>query len=791
MKFNFKKVASILASGAMLASTIGFAAAANYPAPFDSTGSAVVYGTNGASSDLAAAIDIYDQLKARSTTSVDASISGEAKAVETASQPLYLGDYMNSTKATFSKTELPTVLADGKVTDDDGKELDYELKIDVPTTYVKYGDTPDNFASPVIYADFDGAQFTYSLKLIFPTAVNTTKLTDESINLFGQNYAFSGSTTDLTTTKVILFEKATPVVINDGEQVEAEGYTISVAVEDTDTASVTIDGVTESHDEGWSGKIGGVDVYFKNVVGPNVAGTSRYLELYLNSNKLTLENAEEVVLGSTDLDGTNVTLTTSGGKVSEIKVDVTPKDFDTAVKYLQQGESFTDPVFGTVKFNAASINPELEATSRDHIVIKPSGEKKASIAFTNKAGKRYDMDMIRNSSVILNETYLGANATGDLQGSATYYATELGVGADYDLISTTTGSVNESDYFITCSNEYSQVWRLKNIKTGSTNELKLEDQGAGSSSVTVSLTSSGSGWTGTLTLADASTATLSLENGNKSINVSSACAYLYTEKGAKIDLAYADANSDTNGAISPTNNNDSEIRIVEETPYNGGAFTDNSGATLGSGKNVTIRLGYTIAGRTGKDMHIRDVLAGNDGMTVDTDYWEDDVGDYDYYYLTKYGSFVKRTGDTDKQVEVWYPEDAMSIGFYVGEVASEITPGAPGVAGGQVSIVKDSEVATVADKNLIVIGGSCVNTVAAKILGSSTPLCGEAFSAATNVGAGGYIIKTVASPENEAKIAMLVAGYNAADTTNAVKRAMVIDGVSTAVGSEEIYPVVA
>ena len=38
---------------------------------------------------------------------------------------------------------------------------------------------------------------------------------------------------------------------------------------------------------------------------------------------------------------------------------------------------------------------------------------------------------------------------------------------------------------------------------------------------------------------------------------------------------------------------------------------------------------------------------------------------------------------------------------------------------------------------------------------------------------------------------MLVAGYNAADTTSAVKRAMVIDGVGTDVDDEEIYPVVA
>ena len=58
MKFNFKKVASVLASGAMLASTIGFAAAATFPVPFDS-GSAIVYGANGnVQVDMAAAVNL-------------------------------------------------------------------------------------------------------------------------------------------------------------------------------------------------------------------------------------------------------------------------------------------------------------------------------------------------------------------------------------------------------------------------------------------------------------------------------------------------------------------------------------------------------------------------------------------------------------------------------------------------------------------------------------------------------------------------------------------------------------
>ena len=67
MKFNYRKIASIFASAVMLTSTVGFAAAANYPSPF-SSGAAVVYGINAANTDVMAAVDVYANLKGGSTS---------------------------------------------------------------------------------------------------------------------------------------------------------------------------------------------------------------------------------------------------------------------------------------------------------------------------------------------------------------------------------------------------------------------------------------------------------------------------------------------------------------------------------------------------------------------------------------------------------------------------------------------------------------------------------------------------------------------------------------------------
>ncbi len=74
--FNFKKIASVLASAVMLSSTVGFAAAASYPAPFVSSGTAdvaIVWGANAQMSDLTAAVDMQANLQGLVTGSSSSS----------------------------------------------------------------------------------------------------------------------------------------------------------------------------------------------------------------------------------------------------------------------------------------------------------------------------------------------------------------------------------------------------------------------------------------------------------------------------------------------------------------------------------------------------------------------------------------------------------------------------------------------------------------------------------------------------------------------------------------------
>jgi len=62
----------------------------------------------------------------------------------------------------------------------------------------------------------------------------------------------------------------------------------------------------------------------------------------------------------------------------------------------------------------------------------------------------------------------------------------------------------------------------------------------------------------------------------------------------------------------------------------------------------------------------------------------------------------------------------------------------------------------------IVIGGSCINSVAADLLGGAA--CEAAFTAKTGIKAGEALIRSF---DKSGKVALLVAGYNAEDTTKA------------------------
>src|SRR3989344_4131723 len=123
--------------------------------------------------------------------------------------------------------------------------------------------------------------------------------------------------------------------------------------------------------------------------------------------------------------------------------------------------------------------------------------------------------------------------------------------------------------------------------------------------------------------------------------------------------------------------------------------------------------------------------------------------------------------DTDQSfASISYPDDQVYAQIYVSSLASSVSTDGTG----NIVPVKDSQIDSVSGKNLIVVGGSCINTIAAKLLtGNTAVVCGADFTTLTNVGTDKYLIETFTSPYAASKVATLVAGYNAQDTSNAAK----------------------
>ena len=152
------------------------------------------------------------------------------------------------------------------------------------------------------------------------------------------------------------------------------------------------------------------------------------------------------------------------------------------------------------------------------------------------------------------------------------------------------------------------------------------------------------------------------------------------------------------------------------------------------------------------------------------------IGTRDDDVLTHYGAIVRDpedNADSDRVIlsipdeQVFAKVSILGQGMAtVNEVETDgnetIVPELGGI------VVLDSEIAGHADKNLVLIGGSCINSATAKVLGITYPTCGADFSLATGIVNGKALIQSFVSPYNAEKIAVVIGGYSATDTTRGV-----------------------
>ena len=200
--------------------------------------------------------------------------------------------------------------------------------------------------------------------------------------------------------------------------------------------------------------------------------------------------------------------------------------------------------------------------------------------------------------------------------------------------------------------------------------------------------------------------------------------------------------------------------------------------TLTNDMNEVTKIALSI-NEAGEFKHLGDLVEDAEAKDVIVD--GTSIGTKDYDVMDHYGTIIKDPENYANSDRVLFsvPDEqvqaTISLKGQGEEVITQTDTNQTGVSttGSEVEhfgsiLIKDTEVASAKDMNLIIVGGSCINSAAARILGSNVPLCGADWTKATNAGTGQFLVREYISPYNPAKVALIVAGYEAVDTTAAV-----------------------
>jgi hypothetical protein len=173
----------------------------------------------------------------------------------------------------------------------------------------------------------------------------------------------------------------------------------------------------------------------------------------------------------------------------------------------------------------------------------------------------------------------------------------------------------------------------------------------------------------------------------------------------------------------------------------------------------------------------RVAIAASPIFTYDEDSASPRSDSYTTEYLDLYGVYAKRNTQDQDSIEIWYPDEQVTMDFFVADASATFSTGAA-TAGETIqqavpvttSIAKLSAKVTSqdkTDKNLILVGGPCVNNLVADLLATEWGVddaCSEWLNKYTT---GESIIKLVEDAFVTGKSALIIAGTNADDTTEA------------------------
>ena len=769
MKLNFKKITAIATSVLMVGMTMGVAVAASFPSPYSSStsaGVAIVSGTGAGVDDTVAVNSISNYLATKiSSTSAP---TGEKVLIKKSNEKLNLGDGFETvwgTGSAITKTYLPTILADNTFSNADNDEYDYTQKINLANiTFTHFADSDYDDETPTIGSKIANNVYVANYTLDFstdPQADVGTDLSDfesRDITILGKNY-FILDFKNATTTGITLLDSAASATLSEGESttLTAGGVTYEVSLDfvGASTAKFTVNGVqTNSLSAGGSQKVGTSYLGVKSIDSQSYAGGVKQAEFSIGTGKLELRHSNLVQMNDKNVDGlyAYITLGYSGSKRTWQKLVLTWKTSEES--FLTPNADLIMPGFEAIKFSMAS--PTIEKTES---TVVDSSENKVEIKTTIKDGYVTIPILYKTDSTTANFTGIGESATETLATSnTTHLVYNYTSDGDAGFVASWANSRDGETYFL-------KATTTRDTTTG-INGTTISSRVSGSS-IGCEVTDPASN--SECAIGDNIVLTINevLDDGteryvNMTINSGGSFNNLYTAEGLHIYLPYDAGNGSydsAKGAMTFTNN--SALWIDGHNPemfYLFFSEEDKNEDLTQNGFNVTL----DTAGTTTIKMTVSAIggFASSSGEETATSskLWET------YVYSDLATKLVwDKTSSDEYDVELEYHGSEVHANAYVTEKSS-----VPGEVGSMV--FTDAEKTSWQSRDVILVGGSCINSATATALGVASGTCEAAFTTATGVGSGQYLIQSVGDAFTTGKIALVVAGYEKADTTAAASR---------------------
>lgn len=782
MRFNFKKIAAIGASALLTGMSMGVAAAANYPSPFStSDATAVVYGSGAgvASTDITQANAIKDDLLGDDSDD-PVVVDGESFQIrrDPASE-FILGTNANAIRDTLRKAHLPELLADGVFLDDNNQRFTYTQKI-VPSTnlaltHFRHSEL-DNIPTIGIALTSSGTRvLDYYLELqgtkpdFTKTALETT-----TIEFLGTEYFIS----NVGSNSLTLLDSATTSVLDQGDtttlNVDGDSYDVRIqAIDGTNGVIFVVNGETTNRlGIGATYKLSsGAYIGVKDFQRAQFEGDVAFAEFSIGKGKLEFTQGSEVKINEK---------TVTGLSVVAASMNVSDEFVGFQLRWNTDDREFVTP-------DKELVMPGLEAIKISMTEFYTPSEEKIEV---ENSGSFIEIALPLKSGDVTLPLLYHNESTAEIKG--------IGESEDKLLVTSnqhylTFNKTANHEWFVaswvSATEAYSEVFRVSSVNAE--NETSISALGSGEDYTVAN----GSTFTAgdielnieVLQRSSSSEFVLNITNIG---DTSTPLRRIYTADGMRIHLPFdvGAVNGNTTRtkgdfSVSYTANSSESVGHNNESWY---LYMDeqNRVGTIGSGG--VLRL--TLAPRpiTDATIHVSGVgMATAGAPTVFTNRMlrSQSTDDYIGYVVSELATRVDwdRSGDESTATVSYHGDESYGKVFVsAGDtVVSSVTRG----TADDVVVVADSEIADVEDRDLIVVGGSCINSVAAELVGAN--YCTSDWESATGVGSGQFLIQSYDNPYTTGKIALLVAGYEATDTVNAATylRTQTVD---TAVGKKYV-----